>query len=471
MHFHVKKTGIIPRWQIAAVLTALLLCACTPVVQSTQPEGVLPAHFSASGAVQSPERWWTTFADPRLNQLIDLALTENPGLRATWERLQQAAAVARKAGAERSPTLTLEGGGSRTRSLPDGSATDTTSYTVGLNAAYELDLWGRVAATRAAAELDFQASAADLQTAALTLSTQVASTWYQLLEKQGQLELLQAQSDANQQIEELVLVRVRTGKTGVADLLQQQQLIAALRGEGELVSAEIERLGHRLAILCGQPPTLFPLSTAAEFPPLPPRPATGLPLEMIQRRPDLRAALAAVQAADQRVAAAIADRFPRLSLSARISSSEASISALFDNWLTTLAANLVGPLVDGGRRRAEVERTAALAKGALHNYRQAALTALGEVEDALSTEDRRQQYLVSLDRQLHYATSVLNNLRDRYLRGATDYQRVLGALLDQQRLERTQLQAQRDLLLNRITLYSALSGGWPSAVVAHTSER
>ncbi|MCK4509835.1 MAG: TolC family protein, partial [Desulfuromonadales bacterium] len=167
-----------------------------------------------------------------------------------------------------------------------------------------------------------------------------------------------------------------------------------------------------------------------------------------------------LEAADQRVAAAVADRFPRLSLTGRANTTDEQIENLFDDWLTSLAANLLAPLIDGGRRLAEVERSQAVAAENFHIYGQTVLDALAEVEDALTQELRQLEYLLSINRQLELAEQATSRIRDRYLNGAEDYQRILGALLSKQLLQRTQLSARRELFVNRINLCRALAGGW-----------
>jgi outer membrane protein TolC len=197
-----------------------------------------------------------------------------------------------------------------------------------------------------------------------------------------------------------------------------------------------------------------------KFGDLPPLPATGLQSSLLEIRPDVRSAWLRLLAADQRVAAAAADRLPRLSLTGRASTTAEQIEQLFDDWLASLAANLLAPILDGGRRRAEVERSQAVAAEALHDYGQTVLTALTEVEDALTLEQHQQEYLASIDRQLVLATQATGRIRDRYLNGAEDYQRVLISLLSEQQLQRTQITAHRELFENRVNLCRALAGGW-----------
>jgi outer membrane protein TolC len=213
-------------------------------------------------------------------------------------------------------------------------------------------------------------------------------------------------------------------------------------------------------VLLGMPPDQAPQVTAKVFRELPPLPETGLQSLLLERRPDVRAAWLRLEAADQRVAAAVADRFPRLSLTGRTNTTDEHIEDLFDDWLATIAANLLAPLIDGGQRRAEVERSQAVAAENFHIYGQTVLEALAEVENTLIQEQRQQEHLVSITRQLELAEQAFGRIRDRYLNGAEDYQRVLGALLSKQLLQRTQLLAQRELFVNRINLCRALAGGW-----------
>jgi outer membrane protein TolC len=193
---------------------------------------------------------------------------------------------------------------------------------------------------------------------------------------------------------------------------------------------------------------------------VPELPATGVPAQLIGHRPDVRSAYLAVQAADLRVSEAIADRFPRITILGSASTSGEELRDLFDNWLATIAAELVQPIIDGGRRRAEVERTRAVTSQAIHDYGQAVIDALQDVEDALTQEQRQAEYLVSLEQQLATARQVIDRTRDNYLNGQLDYLRVLEALTTRQALERSYVTAQRQHVGYRIDLCRALACGW-----------
>ena len=446
-------------WLCLAIVFALLV-SCTPVATDHAAPVQPQKTFSASGQAQLPLQWWMSFGDPVLNSLINQALADNLTLQSAWDRLDRARAVARKAGADLAPQLNGEAGASAISSRSNSQTSSSQSFNLGVAASYEIDLWGRIRSTSEAAELDALATEESLQTAALTLSAQVATTWFQLLEQYGQIEILEQQQHTNEQALELISLQFRTGQVSIADLLQQRQVVESRRGERALATGRARVLQNQLAVLLGMAPDQAPQITVSKLGELPPLPVTGLQSGLLERRPDVRAAWLQLQAADQRVAAAVADRFPRLSLTGRASTTDEQIEDLFDNWLASLAANLLAPLLDGGRRTAEVERSQALAAESFHDYGQTVLEALAEVENALTQEQRQQEYLLSIDRQLELSIQAAGRIRDRYLNGAEDYQRVLGALLSNQLLQRTQLSARRELFVNRINLCRALAGGW-----------
>ncbi len=339
----------------------------------------------------------------------------------------------------------------------------TPSFLLGVAAGYEVDLWGRVRSTRNAAVRDFKATRESLKAAAISLSGEVAVAWFSLLEAYGQIRLLKAQEKLNGDFLKLVALRMGYGETGAVDLLQQKQLIESTRNT--LTQAQVTaKLGeHRLALLLGRGPDQNVLPEDAgerNLPELPDLPKTGVPSDLLQRRPDVRSAYQQVEAANERVAAAIADRFPKLSLAASVQVSDDGVKNLFNNWLVSLAANLLGPIFDGGRRKAEVERTRAVAAEALHTYGKTILQALFEVEDALVKEHNLKQRLETLREQLRLSEMVVQRARDNYVHGVDGYLRVLDAMDKHQTLQRNELTLQKQILENRVALCRALAGGW-----------
>lgn len=422
----------------------------------------LPETFSDSGRAVLPDAWWETLGDSGLNAWMETALSGSLTLRSAWDRLSQAEASAAAQGASRYPSVDVDGSVTRYQTTTDNGEGDDTSeeYGAGLGAYYEVDIWGRIRSVREAAALDTQATREQVQAAAITLSARIALAWIQRAEQTGQEQLLLQQLSTNERILELLRHRFRTGRSSAVDVLQQEQLVESRRGDLVYVRARLRVLENQLTLLAGQPArTALPEPRALS--PLPEMPAAGVPADLIQRRPDVRTAYLRVLAADQRVAVAVADRFPRLSLSARVGASAPEAGDLFSDWISSLAANLAGPLIDGGLRKAEVERSRASLSEAIHDYGQSVLVSINEVEDAMFQERRQQELVESLARQLDLATRVTERLRDRYLHGSEDFLRLLSADLSQQGLERALLSAGRQRIEYRIALCRALSGGFP----------
>jgi|SaaInlStandDraft_7_1057024.scaffolds.fasta_scaffold00481_12 NodT family efflux transporter outer membrane factor (OMF) lipoprotein len=438
-------------------LVIILIQACAvPIVDIPTPTAV-PEKFTQSGTSPLQEHWWLAFNDPQLNQLIDQALNNNFSLLSTFNRLQQAEAIAIKQSADLIPSISAAFGGEQSYS----NLGDSSRFAFGLNASYEVDLWGRLRAQKHAAELDVRVAEENLNTAAISLSSEVAIAWYRLIGQRSQLHLLKQQIKTNQDNVEITLSRFAGSQASAADLFQQQQTLQATIGDQNDVLATIQVLQNQLAILTGNTPGMFDISSDKRLPELPPLPKTGLGSELIQRRPDLRLAYFRVQAADQRTASAIADRFPKLSLSANIDATAPNLQSLFNNWIATLAGNLILPIVDGGRRVAEVERNRAVAAESLNDYASTIQQAIKEVEDALAQEYQQHELINSLNIQYSFSQKANTQIRLRYMYGAIDFLRVLTTQINQQTLERSRISAQRQLIEYRIHLYRSLAGSWP----------
>ncbi len=440
-------------------MTALLVataavCARAP---AARPGVDVPGAFSDAGQAPAPARWWLAIDDPQLHGLIDVALADNPSLLATWARLAQAEAAARREGASAWPTLSGDARAGGSVNGTGTSADGSTSVSLGLAASYEVDLWGRLGAARDAAAFEVGASKASLQAAAITLTAQVATTWYDLVEARQQVVLLASQLDSAAQVLDIVELKFDVGTIPETDVLRQRQQVESIRGDQAVARARVRVLEHSLALLLGKAPG-YPLPDATALPGLPPLPATGVPGELVQRRPDIVESYFRIRAADRNLAAAIANQFPRLSLSASASTSASSPQNLFKDWLASLVGNLVQPLIDGGARKAEVERTRAVLTERIHTYRGAVLAAIAEVEDALVREAHQHTFIASLTEQLTLATQAHDLIQAAYRAGAVDYLRVLDAQQTLQSLQRRLLTAHHDLITYRIALHRSLAG-------------
>ncbi|MFC1850307.1 efflux transporter outer membrane subunit [candidate division CSSED10-310 bacterium] len=450
----------------------------------------VPELFSISGPEPLADKWWQSFGDPQLNQLIEQALLHNFDILIAWDRLDQAGALLAISKAGQWPQAQLDFGSrylekmgeeeSQDNILPPGGnlpsagsssfsngaqgsfslLSEGSTHSLTFAASYELDLWGRIRASRQAAQADFLATREDLHSIAISLTSSVAAVWFELREAEAQLDLLAKQVQLNESYLKLLELRFQKGLVSAADVYQQRQQRAFTVGELPLIRARRAVLKNQLALLVGQPPTQFQMEPGSALPTLKPLPKTGLQADLLLRRPDVRAVTLHLEAADHRVAAALANRLPRLSISASASDEEDTVRSLYKNWLANIAYNITAPLFDAGRLSREVERTRAVAQERLHTFGRVALNALREVEDALVQEQQQRVYCENLVEQIQLARRTMMVTQTRFQNGSTDYLPVLTALQTLQSLERRQIEAKRILFLYRINLYRALAGGW-----------
>lgn len=446
---------------------SLLLTACSPFAPDIRrsPDEDLPQTFSLyTGEAEPTQHWWESFEDPQLNELISTALTGNFTLKEAWARLNQARALAVQAGADLYPQVDGDGDAFIGRQNFDGDPSSPFTiedYSLGLFARYEVDLWGRIRAQSDSAVLLASATREDLNTAAITIAAEVANRWVSIISQRMQKKLLEEQLRINETLLELVELRFRMAMVSALDVYQQQQVVENVRAEIPLVERDEQLLRHELAVLLGKPPLADINIDRSELPQPPELPPTGLPADLLAVRPDVRSAGLQLQAADWQIAAARAARLPALSLNAGARYGQGDFDVLFSNWLMTLSANLTAPLLDGGRRAAEVDRSRALADENLAAYYDTVLTAVKEVEDALISEAKQKEHIEGLQKVATSARRALEEAGVRYRNGLNDYLPVLTQLLTVQGLERDLIRRQADLLAARVRLYRALGGTWP----------
>lgn len=454
------------RLRLLPAVAVIFLAACASQQQPPQVPIELPAEFTRTGEPVVPDTWWTSFEDEQLDNLVARALEDNLSLQASYQRLRQARALADRQGAALFPSVDASAGAERQETV----TTDTDTFSAGLSASYEVDLWGRVQSLSEAESLRASATLADHQAAAISLSGEIANTWFQLVEQRAQFALAETQLETNRNVLTVIESRFATGQNNSADVLRQRQLVSASRERLSNVKGETRVLRHQLAVLLGQSPGRRDLPEDKSLPQLPPLPETGVPAELVQRRPDLQQAWRVVRAADQDLAAAISNRFPRFSIEASVNSQANDTGDLFDNWLATLAGNLLVPLVDGGERRAEVRRSEAVLEELVQEYGQAVLVAIREVENALAQEQQQSRRLQSLEEQSELADTTYLQLRNQYLNGTASYIEVLTALQDKQDLQRTILNTRQQLLTTRVALYRALAGSIETSRTTENNE-
>lgn len=421
------------------------------------------------GLAESGTRWWTTFSEPTLDDVVAGVLEGNFELTEAWARLAQASASSWSAGAPRIPNINLEssvqrleieqhGGGPANLPVRVGEA-----YNLGPTLSYELDLFGRIDSALQSARLQEAATAADVRATALALSGQATNAWIVAVQNRALTQLVRDQIGVGEQLLLVTENRFGTGSGSVLDVLQQKRQLQSTRAELPNFEGAAERAMHTLNTLSGRAPrdpALAELGLPTSLPELPELPALDVPTALLTLRPDIIAALRRVEASDRDVASAIAARYPRLSLSASYKFDGSELSALFERTINSVVANLALPILDGGTLRAEVARQSAALDQSVAALQRTILTALQEVEDALSTERRGVERLRALEEQYRIATDELAQARRRYVGGVDTYLQVLSAVQNLQTLQRQLLNDRATVLQSRAALLRALGGAW-----------
>lgn len=450
-----------------------------------QPELDLPAEYSLrpQTAALTADAWWQSLADPELNQVMERALGGNLSLAQAIGRLDQVLAgykISRSAlfpslNAQLSVTEKGDFEEKNDSAAPqiDFSQPVSPRHAASLIATYEVDIWGKLNAGREAARADLLAGSENLRALTMTLAAQVARTYYRVVELQQQDLLLRQTIDSYENSHELVKARYQRGVAISLDVYQAETTLAAARANRALVNADLATSRNALAALLGRFPGAAIVAADAILPDGAPTVPVGLPSDLLERRPDLRAAYWNLQAADRRVAAAVADRFPSLSLTGTIRGSDDDLATSLkpDNLIWNAIGGIFAPLFDAGRRQANVAVADAnwFVQGAA--FEETLITAVREVEDALIIGRQQEAYLTQLADQVSAASSSLRLANDRYLQGISDYLQVTVSQTAYYSARSKQIAARRGRIDAYITLVSALGGGWTDEILQDLHNR
>ena len=400
-----------------------------------------------------------------LDQTLSTTLTQNLELKAAWERLQQAEAIATQNGATLYPTVSLQASAQRSKTAapfgPAGSI-EANQFQVSMPVAYELDLFGKLAAQREASEKDVEAARADTEALALSLAAQATEAWLDVVFHRERTRLLDEQISVAENYLELTLLRLSQGLASALDVNQQETDIRGLKARKEQALLAEELSLWRLGVLLGNAEKARVASDA--LPELGPGMSAGTPASVLEQRPDVRSAYLRLEAADARTAHAVRDRLPTIRLSANLFLQAAELGELFDDLFWSLGAQATQPIFEGGKRQARVDQFAAAARERLWVWAQAVNRAVQEVESAMAQEQAQVRVLDELQTQEELAKTSLDLARERYRSGALDYLRVLTALRSLQAVEQTLLDAQRQQLSFRVQTCRALGGAWTQSL-------
>ena len=425
-----------------------------------------PAH---PGDQTSHGNWWEIFGDPELNTLEEQIAGSNQTLKVAEARFREARAAIRFNRAAQFPTISTAPSASYVKSsdfspnfpskVQQSSKGD---FVLPFDLSYELDLWGRVRRGVAAAREEAQATAADYETAKLSLEAELALDYFELRSADAQKQLLDDTAKAYTDNLQLTENRFKGGVAPKSDVAQAQTQLDTTRVQDTDVTVQRAQFEHAIAILIGKPPAEFSLVATAPLNHQPPSTPIGLPSELLQRRPDIAAAERRVAEANQQIGIARAAYFPTVTLAGTAGFSGTQGS----NWFTwpsgfwAVGPALAQTLFDAGRRRATSESARANYDAAVATYRQTSLTAFQEVEDnvaalrILENESQQQEQAVASSKD------SLQLFTNRYKGGVDTYLQVITAQTIELANERNAIDIQRRRLDASVLLIKALGGGW-----------
>ncbi len=470
-----------PAMALMCVLSGCAHLAPENVVSDSHTAQPVPAHYqqAPTGAdLGLPVNWWTVYGDPVLDRLVEDALKTNASVRSAAARLTAARAMVQSASADSSVQVDASASAGYDRSsasTPAGEALGHRSiagrtYAVGVNAAWELDLWDRVAKSIDVAQAKATIAESDVAAVKLALTGDVALYYWQCRTAESDLVILRSTMQARAEAENLLKARFKAGVAGELDLARARVELA--NAEADMIDARKRRVlaEHALATLLSKPLADFsvpvrPVDNQWQLP-MPPQVRAGLPADLLERRPDLAASSLRLQVQLGEIGIARAAFYPSISLTGNYGHASSALDNLLHGTsrrfsIGPLSVSL--PLLDGQRNNANLAQARARYQEALADHSTTLLVALREVDDALTEIRFRQERSAVQDQSLTAAERAAQIAVFRYDKGVANYLEVIDA-------ERSVLAIQRGLVQNRaqalfasVNLARALGGGWDAA--------
>lgn len=461
-------------------LLVLALAACAVGPDYRAPD-TAAAHLSAAdqpGAPKAFDRnrfeaaWWRQFDDPVLNQLVAQSLADNRELRVAFARLKSARAIRDDVSNDALPTVTSRASSDLGKGQIPGQSdhrVNSERYDLGLDMAWELDLFGRIQRQLEASEAQQDAAEADLQQLQVSLIAELVDAYGKLRGAQLREKIAVANLKTQQDSRAITQTLNEAGVGNELDVVRADARLAAVEATVPQLQAEQVRARNRIATLLGQrPDTLSVDLSPAQLPAIAKALPIGDPAELLKRRPDVRSAERQLAAATANVGVATADLFPRVSLSGFLGFTAARGSQLGSSaaqaW--ALGPSITWAAFDLGSVKARLRGANAEAEGALASYEQQVLLALEESENAFSDYSKRQQRLLALLRQSEASRKAAELASIRYREGTVDYLVLLDAERERLSAEDAQAQAEVELYSGVVAIYKALGGGWQAETVA-----
>lgn len=452
-------------------MIALLLALWTPAGASDILDSE-STYLQPGGVLADASPWWETFSDPALTALVEEAVEGNTDLGAAIGRLQQADGAFWQTRSALVPSVNFEVRSTHQpiipgNFVPPGVDPDGTQNTMqmGFRGAYEVDPFGRSVLNARASRYERLAAEGDRDAAAVAMATRVGEAYYDLAAARARLRVIEEQLEANRKLLEIVELRRDAAGAATVDVLQQRQQVAVLEASLPSAEANVDLTTYRLGALLGRTRPTDPVQTG-EIPEVPELPATGLPVDLLDNRPDLRAAAGRSTSARAREAAAYLGFLPTFQVSGLLgwqtiwwAGQEPTFN---EGW--QVSTTLTVPIFGGGLRHGAVKTARGADYAAAEAYRGAVIVALQEVEGALLSDRAAQKRLTASLVAADLAKSSYERSLDQWLEGLATYLTVFTNLGAWQRAELDLVDARRQAVGARIQLHDALGGAWTRAL-------
>lgn len=467
-------------------MIALLLAGCTVGPNYQRPQLSVPGHFAEAGSRTGSSDaeladWWKAFADPQLSELVNRSLAQNLDVETAAARISEARARERAAGAAAQPQAGAQASVTRQRisenaiPVPPGGGgqqggafglpgSEFTTWRPGFDASWEIDLFGKTRRSVEAAKARTGAATWTRRAVQVSVAAEVATTYFELRTLQARIANAQDELARQKRFEQIVAARTRGGLVSGQDLEQQASEVSAAAAALGSLQGRAEVQVHALGVLTGDTPEslIAELSQPRALPATPAIPA-GLPSDLLRRRPDIQEAERELAASTADIGVAVADLYPRFSLTAAPALVSTALGSLLEWGSRSFSAGaaISWPLFNGGRTRGNIAVANARQEQALIAYRKAVLRALQDVEDSLSRTDAGRRQLAAFEEALGRAGRAEDIARTRYRGGLVTYSDVLVAQARRISLEGQVIDTKGTLARDSAGLFKAMGGGWP----------
>jgi multidrug efflux system outer membrane protein len=490
-----KNRKMIPMERMAALGLLFLAAGCTVGPNYERPDISIPAAWKEAQQTGIDTtgtdlvHWWTSFNDPLLDSLVERAVRSNLDLRLAEARIREARANRAVVAAGAWPTINTSGSYTRVRSSENafaispqggggggtsggssggggGSSLDQNFYKTGFDASWEIDVFGGVRRGVEAADATIDAAVEDRRDVLVSLLGDVAKNYIDVRGFQRQLAVSHENLKTQEETLELTRVRFQAGLASDLEVAQQEAQVNTTASLIPLLESSLKQAAYSLDLLLGLEPGAMAgeLSQDAPIPSLPSKVLVGLPSELLRRRPDIRRAERQLAAATAQVGSAMADLFPKFSLTGVVGLTSISAS----DWLTrgsrfwNIGPTISWPIFDAGKIRANIEVRNAQQEQALTQYEKSVLSAFQDVETALVNYANEQATYRSLTEAVAANRRAVTMANELYIRGLNDFLNVLDTQRALYATETALTQSQATMASNLVALYKALGGGWES---------